>query len=243
MASRSSGARCSSSDPRDKRLRTSTLLRDGSTCILIDTPPDLRFQCLREQIVRVDAVILTHSHADHILGFDDLRRFCEIENKPMPVHATPATLADLTRVFHYAFDGSHQFRNYVRPAPVPIEGPFDLGGLRVTPVDLPHGRMVTTGLVFSRGGRKLLAYYTDCEAVAPEAVETARGASVLVLDALRHAPHTTHLSFDAAVEAAETIGARRTYFIHMCHDLGHAETEARLPENIRLAHDGLRLSV
>jgi len=234
---------CSSADPRDKRLRTSTLLRDGSTGILIDTPPDLRLQCLRENITRIDAVIHTHSHADHILGFDDLRRFCEIENKSMPVHATPATLADLRRVFQYAFNGSHQFRNYVRPSPVPIEGPFDLGGLRITPVELPHGRMVTTGLVFSRGDRKLLAYYTDCQAVPLAAVAVARGADVLVLDALRHAPHTTHLSFDDAVEAAETIGAKRTYFIHMCHDLGHAETEARLPENIRLAYDGLRLSI
>jgi phosphoribosyl 1,2-cyclic phosphate phosphodiesterase len=217
-------------------------LKTDEAVLQVDTPPDFRTQCLRENIHRLDAVLYTHSHTDHVLGFDDLRRFCEMENKDMPVYAAPHTMADLQRIFGYAFQGP-RYPNYIRPLPVPIEGPFEVGGLQVVPVPLPHGRMVTTGLVFSRNGRKLLAYYTDCQSVPPEAVKAARGAEVLVLDALRHAAHTTHLSFDGARAAAAEIGARQTYFIHMCHDLGHAETEALLPQHIRLAYDGLRITI
>jgi phosphoribosyl 1,2-cyclic phosphate phosphodiesterase len=234
---------CRSEDMRDKRLRTATLLRTANTALQIDTPPDYRFQCLREDITRLDAVIYTHSHTDHILGFDDLRRFCEIEDKEMPVYGSPATLRDLKRIFSYAFDPSYRYRNYVRPAPMEFTGPFGIGDLAITPVDLPHGRMLTSGLVFSLNGRKLLAYYTDCQSVPEAAIDAARGAEVLVLDALRHAPHTTHMALDAALAAAEEINAPQTYFIHMCHDLGHAETAAILPERIQLAFDGLRIEL
>lgn len=234
---------CRSRDPRDKRLRTSALLRAADTVVQIDTPPDYRYQCLRAEITRLDAVVYTHSHTDHILGFDDLRRFCEIEDKEMPVYGSPATLGDLKRVFSYAFEPGFRYRSYVRPVPVEFTGPFHIGELEITPVDLPHGRMTTNGLVFSRNGRKLLAYYTDCQAVPEEAVEAARGVEVLVLDALRHAPHTTHMALDAALAVAEEIDAAQTYFIHMCHDLGHTETEAILPERVNLAYDGLRVEL
>jgi len=234
---------CSSSDPRDKRLRTAAILRTGEAVLQIDTPPDFRTQCLREAITRIDAVIYTHSHTDHILGFDDLRRFCELEKKNMPIYAAPRTLTDLKRVFAYAFGEEEPPLNYVRPSAVPVEGAFPLGGLDILPVDLPHGRMVTTGLVFSSGGHRKLAYFTDCQAVPPAAEEAARGVDVLVLDALRHASHSTHMSLSEAIEAAHRIRARRTYLIHMCHDLGHAETERNLPDGIRLAYDGLQISI
>lgn len=234
---------CHSSDHRDRRLRTSAILNFRGIPVQIDTTPDFRQQCLREGIVRIDAVLYTHSHSDHIMGFDDLRRFCEMENKDMPVYGARRTLDDLARVFEYAFSGNFRYPNYVRPVPRVIEGPFDLAGLTVTPVELPHGRAITTGFVFASGGRKLLAYFTDCQHVPPEAEEAARGCEVLVVDALRHADHATHMSLSQATAVAERIAARQTYFIHMCHELGHAETEAALPPEIRLAWDGLRLTI
>lgn len=234
---------CTSDDPRDRRLRAAIQVRTAESVLQIDTPPDFRTQCLRENIRRIDAVIYTHSHTDHILGFDDLRRFCDMENKMMPIYAAERTLQDLRRVFQYAFDGEFRFRNYVRPEAIPITGPFALGGVEITPVDLPHGRMVTTGLVFSLGGRKRLAYFTDCAGVPEAAAEAARGVDTLVVDALRHAQHPTHMSVEMALEAVARIQPRRTFFTHMCHDLGHEETERNLPENIRLAYDGLRVEV
>ncbi len=234
---------CHSVDPRDKRLRTSILVRTPEIVFNVDTPPDFRTQCLREGIERLDAVVYTHSHSDHILGFDDLRRFCELEDKSIPVYGAARTLKDLARVFHYAFDEGPKFRTYVRPQPNVIDGPFQLGETTIIPLELPHGRMITNGLVFVRGGRKRFAYMTDCQAVPPVAVEAAKGVDVLVLDALRHAAHSTHLSLTQALEVVEQIQPKKTYFIHMCHDLGHEETEAGLPENIRLSYDGLRILV
>lgn len=234
---------CHSPDLRDKRLRTAIHVRSPEMSFCVDTPPDFRQQCLREGIVELDAVIYTHAHSDHILGFDDLRRFCEIEDKTIPVYGSTETLKSLARVFQYAFDDSQKFRTYVRPEARPFGGAFELGNTKILPVSLPHGRMTTSGLIFSRGGRKLFAYMTDCQAVPPEAVEAARGAEVLVLDALRHVPHSTHLSIEEAMGVVRQIQPGRTYFIHMCHDLGHAITEASLPENIRLSYDGLRITV
>jgi phosphoribosyl 1,2-cyclic phosphate phosphodiesterase len=234
---------CHSSDPRDKRLRASIQVRSADRTIQVDTTPDFRTQCLREGLTHIDDVIYTHSHTDHILGFDDLRRFCDLQDMVMPIHASEATLKDLQRVFQYAFGDPTPPRNYIRPQAVTITGPFVLGDVEIHPVDLPHGRMTTTGLIFWRGGRKLLAYFTDCAEVPEDAVEAARGVDTLVVDALRKAPHPTHMSVEMACDSARRIGPRRTFFTHMCHDLGHAETEANLPENIRLAYDGLRIEI
>jgi len=232
---------CRSEDPRDKRLRTAIHIATPGHSLIIDTTPDFRTQCLRENITRVDAVLYTHSHVDHILGFDDLRRFCELENKSIPILGSAQTLQDLSRVFQYAFNGSARFSNYVRPDPRVIEGPFSLGGLDVIPVELPHGRMTTNGFVFQKNGRRLFAYFTDCADVPPEAGEAARDVEVLVIDALRTHAHSTHLTVQGALEAARRVRAKKTYFIHMCHDLGHAATEAELPPDVRLTYDGLRL--
>lgn len=234
---------CQSTDPRDKRLRTAIHIQTPNLSLAVDTTPDFRTQCLRENIRRLDAVLYTHSHVDHILGFDDLRRFCEMEKKSIPIHAATDTLGNLKRVFQYAFDGSARFPNYVRPDPVEIHGTFEMDGFEIVPAALPHGRMTTTGFVFQKNGRRLFAYYTDCQSVPPEAEEAARGVEVLVLDALRHQAHSTHLTVQGALEAAARIGAERTFFIHMCHELGHAETEAALPDGVRLAYDGLRIDV
>lgn len=234
---------CHSTDPRDRRLRSAARIEFDGKAIQIDTPPDFRTQCLRGGYASAEAVIYTHSHMDHMIGFDDLRRFCELSEREIPVYGAPAVLADLKRIFPYAFDEACRGRTYVRPAASEIRGPFDLLGLRVVPVELPHGRTTTTGLIFSREGRRRLAYFTDCQSVPREAEEAARGCDVLVIDALRHSYHPTHMTVASAIEAARRIGARRTYFTHMCHELAHAETEAALPPEIRLSYDGLKISL
>ena len=234
---------CRSTDPRDKRMRTAARIRTPEVEFLIDTPPDFRTQALREDLRRVDAVLYTHAHTDHVMGFDDLRRFCETQDREMPVHATPEVIDDLRRIFPFAFaEGGPAFRNYMRPRVEVVAGPFPLGDLLVTPVQLPHGRFETTGYIFSQDSQPRLAYFTDCNAVPPKAVAAARNVDVLVIDALRHRPHPTHLSVDAAIAAARDLGAKRTFFTHMGHDLGHAETEAALPADVRMAFDGLRVS-
>ena len=232
---------CHSTDPRDHRTRASLLLRFPDLHAVIDTPPDFRQQCLREGIRRVDAALFTHPHTDHIMGFDDLRRFCEMEDREMPVHASPSTMAGLREAFRFAFDEPRPWKNYLRLSPRPVDGPFLLGETTVTPVDLPHGRFVSTGYVFSRGGRRLLAYYTDCSDLTPEAVDAARGVEILVLDALRDTPHPTHMSIAQAIEASRAVLPRGTWLTHLCHEVSHAARESDLPENVRLAYDGLTL--
>jgi len=234
---------CRSEDPRDKRLRSSILVEAGDTVILVDTTPDLRTQALRHQLRRIDAAVFTHSHTDHVAGFDDLRRFCELADRPMPVYASPHTLADLRRIFYYAFDGQHAFRNYVRPDPREIHGPFQIGSVEIIPAEVPHGRMLVNGYIFARGGKKLAAYFSDCHHVPPAVIEQILGIPVLIIDALRHEPHPSHLSLNEALGVAAAAGAQRAWLTHLGHDLGHAATEPLLPPHVRLAYDGLRIEI
>ena len=234
---------CRSLDPRDHRGRTSLLVRAPDRHFVIDTPPDFRAQCLREGIKRLDAALFTHAHTDHIMGFDDMRRFCEMEDRKMPVFASPLTMGQLRSTFRYAFDDPQPWKNYLRLAPEEICGPFQLGETTVIPVDLPHGRTTSTGYILQRGGRKLLSYFTDCSSVPPEAVQAAHETEVLVLDALRETPHPTHMNFEQALEAAAAISPGTTYLVHLCHEVSHAGKQAELPEGCHLAHDGLTIRV
>ena len=232
---------CRSPDPRDHRTRTSLLVKASDCHFVIDTSPDFRTQCLREGITRLDAALITHAHTDHIMGFDDMRRFCEMEDRKMPVFAAPYTMEQLRNTFRYAFDEPQPWKNYLRLAPEEITGPFQFGETSIVPVVLPHGRITTTGFVLHRGGRKLLAYFTDCSSVPGEAVEAAHGAEVLVLDTLRDTPHPTHMNFDQALEASRAIAPASTYLIHLCHEVSHAEKEKQLPLGCHLAYDGLTI--
>lgn len=230
---------CRSDDPRDNRLRPSIYIEgsDG-TRLLVDTTPDLRQQCLRHGITRVDAVVYTHAHADHILGFDELRRFNILTRRTVPVYGDAATLEGVRRTFGYAFDPDGPKGGGVPQVQlIEITGPFTIGGLALTPLELWHGARPVLGF---RVGR--FAYLTDCNAVPPATVHALAGVDVLVLDALRHRPHPTHFSLTEALAMAAQIGAARTWFTHMCHDLGHADTSAALPEGVALAYDGLRIT-
>jgi len=232
---------CQSRDPRDNRTRTSVLVRTPECHFVIDTAPEFRVQCLREGVKRLDAALFTHPHTDHIMGFDDMRRFCEMEDRAMPVYAAPHTMAQLRNCYRYAFDDPQPWKNYLRLETHLINGPFQLGETRVVPMELPHGRMNTTGFVFYRREQKLLAYFTDCAALPPAVLEAARGVETLVLGALRDKPHPTHMNFEEALHASSLISPVSTYFIHLCHDVSHQEKQSQLPEGTYLAHDGLTL--
>jgi phosphoribosyl 1,2-cyclic phosphate phosphodiesterase len=231
---------CHSSDPRDQRTRASAYVETPECAWVIDTGPDFRLQALREKIHRMDAVILTHAHTDHIMGFDDLRPFCH-GGRELPVYASPDTLAQLKIAFAFAFDGKNRFPGYIRPDPHIVERPFTLGATELVPLPVPHGRTTTYGYLFVREGRRLLAYISDCKEV-PESVRSLiRGVDTLVLDALRHREHPTHMNVAEAIATATAIQPRQTLLTHLSHDLAHAELEADLPKDIRIAYDGLRI--
>ena len=232
-------ATCRSTDPRDTRLRPSLHVEHAGTRVLVDAGPDLRAQALRHGIARVDAILFTHGHADHILGMDDVRRFNALMGGPMPCFGDAATLEDIRRMFSYVFDSATPKGGGLPLLDLrEVAGPFRLGDLDVVPVPVYHGSRPILGFRFGA-----FAYLTDCSRIPEASWPLLDGLAVLVLDALRLRPHPTHFSLDEAVATAQRIGAGRTFFTHMCHDLGHAATDARLPAGMALAYDGLVLQL
>jgi phosphoribosyl 1,2-cyclic phosphate phosphodiesterase len=232
---------CRSTDPRDRRTRSSIFLRTPAACLLVDTTPELRVQALRENLDRVDAVIFTHAHADHIMGFDDLRRFCDLRGGPLPIYGSAATLEQLHRIFHYAFDPNKAMPGYVHVIPHVVAAPFELGGLTITPLPVPHGANPANGFLFASHGRRLLAYLSDCQSVPTGVAETMRGVEVLIIDGLRDQPHPTHLNVQGAIDVARAVGAKQAYLTHQTHEKKHADRERELPSGVGLACDGMKL--
>jgi len=232
-------ATCRSADSHDRRLRPSIFIETDSARVLVDAGPDLREQALRHRIARVDAIVFTHGHADHILGMDDVRRFNALMRGSMPCYGDAATLEDIRRMFSYVFDSATPKGGGLPQLDlVEIQGPFTVGDLALQPVPIWHGARRILG--FRAGG---FAYLTDCNRIDEAAWPLLERLDVLVLDALREKPHPTHFSLSEAVATAARIGAARTFFTHMAHDLPHEATNARLPDGMRLAHDGLVLSL
>jgi phosphoribosyl 1,2-cyclic phosphate phosphodiesterase len=232
---------CRSTDPKDKRLRTSIYVDvPDRQRILVDTSPDLRQQALAHRINRVDAVIYTHSHADHILGLDELRRFNAVqEGLAVQCYATEATWDHIRKTFHYVFDTTPRLGGGIPQLSAHrIDGPLLLGGVRVVPIPLWHGRMPVLGFRFGR-----FAYLTDCNRLDDAAWPLLDGVDTLVVDALRERSHPTHFTVAEAVGVIEKVGPRRGFLTHMTHDLGHAATSAKLPAGVELAYDGLVLDV
>jgi len=237
---------CSSGDPRDHRSRPSIAVHydgnGGGRNILIDTSPELRLQAVRNRLDRVDAVVYTHAHADHVFGLDDLRRYNTVMQAVMPIYAASDVLTDLCRVFPYAFEvggsGPSTKDSLYRPElrPNPIDGPFDLFGERWVPIPLVHGHVTTLGF---RVGN--VAYCTDCNDILPASRELLRDLDVLIIDALRPRPHPTHMSFEQSLAMIASIRPRRAFFTHLSHDMLHADIEKSLPENIRVGYDGLKI--
>ncbi len=230
---------CRSGDERDKRLRPSILIRCAGLSLVVDTTPDFRQQALRAGIDRVDAVLYTHSHADHILGLDDVRPLNFKQRAAIPVFGSEDTIADIRRVFRYAFDASAA-ESAVPQIEVRTfgEAPFDVLGLPVTPLRLNHGRSTVFG--FRLGAA---AYLTDHSEIPEETMARLQGLDVLFLDALRHRPHPTHSTVAQSLATVAALKPARAFFTHISHDLAHADTQASLPPGVHLAYDGLEIAV
>lgn len=233
---------CRSPDPRNRRRRTSLYLRGGGVHLVVDTPPDFREQMLAYDVQRIDALIYTHSHADHVFGMDDIRRFNTVQGGAIPAYGDAATVADLKRIFSYITltppEGLYRPLVDFRV----VDAPFAIGDLEVVPVPVEHDGKPTFGFLFREGARRL-GYVPDCRSMGEDALELLRGADVMILDALRHRPHRTHLTVRDSVSLLRRIGAGRSYLVHLGHDLDHATTERDLPDGIHLSYDGLELEI
>lgn len=224
---------CSSGDRRNQRTRCSVLIAVGERNILIDTSTDLRQQALREGLGHVDAVLYTHSHADHVHGIDDLRSFNLASGEPTPIFGSAETIETIRRTFSYIFDPDPEGGYRPRLAPRAVDGPFELFGLTVEPLPLVHGPGRSLGYRIGP-----FAYLTDCSAIPAASEARLAGLETLVIDGLRFKPHVSHFNIAQAIEAAGRIGARRTLLTHLSHDVDHARHTPMLPEGVELAYDG-----
>lgn len=230
---------CTSADPRDTRLRPSVWVQCQGRSILIDTTPDFRQQALRHRIPRIDAILYTHSHADHVLGLDDIRPYNFRQRGPIPIYGSAETLANISRTFFYIFQPfpTESSRPKIESRTLGGEA-FELDGLVCQPILIHHGKGRVFGFRFGP-----LAYLTDHSEIPPESLDQLRGLDVLFLDALRHKPHPTHSTVDQSLRYVEQLAPKRAFFTHISHDLRHARTEELLPAHVRLAYDGLEIEV
>jgi phosphoribosyl 1,2-cyclic phosphate phosphodiesterase len=230
---------CRSSDPRDRRSRPSILFEmGGGVRVLVDTTPDLRSQALAHDLDRVDAILFTHCHADHVMGLDEVRRFNVLQQAAIPCYGDPRTLKELRRTFAYIFDSADEGGGIPRIHLYPVGGPFSVGGETVTPVPLWHGRREILGFRV-----RDFAYLTDCSDIPDSSWALLEGLDTLAIDALRHRPHPTHFTVEQALAVSVRLGVRRTWLTHICHDLPHAATNASLPDGVEMAYDGLIIDI
>jgi phosphoribosyl 1,2-cyclic phosphate phosphodiesterase len=239
---------CTSSDPHDRRTRPSIMVQwddpdpaadSARRTVLIDTTPDFREQAIREHITRIDAIIYTHGHADHILGLDDVRplSFPRVTGgKKIPLYASDNTAQVLRSVFRYIFEADYKYGGLAQVELQPVNGPIEIFGAKFTPMPVLHGDVPIDAFRFGSA-----AYLTDFSTVPDETLAQLQGLDILFLDALRHHPHPTHSTVENSLTIVEQLKPRRTFFTHISHDLPHEATNAALPENVRLAHDGLKL--
>lgn len=234
---------CRSNDPRNKRTRCSIHVVMDGLRIQVDAAPEMRLQCIRENIREVDLFILTHEHADHVAGIDDLRRFCEFKgDTALDLYSTSAAISRLREIAPYAIVEKPSSKGYVALRPHVLPPRLELKEGVIESCLHPHGPMQTLGLVFTeRSSGRRFAYYTDCKTVTTEGIALAKGSDLLVLDGLRQKEHPTHMNIDEAVEKSREIRSPRCYLTHLTHHVDHEQVEASLPAHVKLAFDGLRV--
>lgn len=229
---------CTSTDRRNKRLRPSILLTLRGRNILIDASTDFRSQALRAGLNRLDAVLFTHWHADHVFGLDDIRIFNAYQGEKISCYGNQETIRQLRHIFSYAFEHTQAGGGKPRLVLQPVETPFDLFGEKIIPVEIYHGELRILGYRIRE-----MAYITDCSKIPESALGLLKDLEVLILGALRYTPHPTHFSLDEALEAIEGLAPGKVYLTHLSHAFDHEETNAQLPPHVTLAHDGMRIRV
>ncbi|MFQ5645300.1 MAG: MBL fold metallo-hydrolase [bacterium] len=228
---------CRSDDAKDRRSRSSVLVSHGGGNLLIDATTDLRWQSLAWGIERLDAVLFTHAHADHVSGIDEIRSFNKLQRKQIPAFGDSRTVQDIKRKFYYLFEQGKTGGGKADIRLEPVTGPFEVCGIPVRPLEIMHGQTPIYGYrIFD------FAYLSDCSAIPEATYAQLHNLDVLILDALKKRPHSTHFSLDEAIEAAERIKAKRTFFTHICHEISHREDGKLLPEGMAFAYDGLLIS-
>ena len=232
---------CTSTDPRNSRTRSSVHVKCGEVNLLVDSGPDLRQQALREKMTCLDAVLYTHGHVDHVVGFDELRAFCWARETPLPMYGHAEVLSTLRTMFSWAFSPDNTYRGYVKPEPREINGSIEFGKLSVTPLPVLHASVETCGYLFEHPGHPVIAYIPDAKEIPPSTLDIIREVDVLILDALRHSPHPTHLSVNESLAIIEECRAHRAWLTHVSHEVDHSSLEEILPPNVRVAYDGLRI--
>jgi phosphoribosyl 1,2-cyclic phosphate phosphodiesterase len=232
---------CSSPDPRNKRYRSSVWVSKPGCSLVVDTPAEFRLRCLEYSITRIDALLLTHAHADHIAGLDGIRIYNEEQSMDIPLYCDAATRSEIEERFSYIFRETQQGggKPHIKINLLEHFREFRAGGFDVIAVPLRHGELTITGYIID----KKFAYLTDCSGIPGETYDSLKGIDTLVLDALRIKPHPTHFSLDQAIDAAQRIGANNTFFTHIAHAIEHIAVEKKLPRGIRLAYDGLELLI
>ncbi|MCE5315260.1 MAG: MBL fold metallo-hydrolase [Armatimonadota bacterium] len=229
---------CTSNDPRNKRMRSSVLVETDGVSLIIDTGPEMRMQVLREDVRHIDAVLITHAHADHIFGLDDIRRFNDLSGKSMPCFGSEATLHCMRNTFDYVFTATQVGGGLPQLELVQVDGPFEACGVGVTPIPILHGRMHIFGYRIGD-----FAYITDCSQIPQPSEELLRDLDTLVLGVIRHEPHATHFCVSQALAVVEKLQPRHVFFTHIAHKLDHDHTNRALPPDVQLAYDGLKIKI
>jgi phosphoribosyl 1,2-cyclic phosphate phosphodiesterase len=233
---------CVSMDPRDKRRRASLYVQAAGLHLIIDTPPDFRDQVLTFKVPRVDALLYTHSHTDHIMGFDDIRRFNVVQKQVIPVYGAAATLDDLLRIFPYVKKISPPGLAYPSIELCPVSAPFRIGQVALEPISVEHADIPTIGYRVEADGQTA-AYVPDCHIMDDATIRRLGGIDIMILDALRPESHPTHLTLEESIAVLQRIGARRSFITHIGHQMGHAQAQQALPPGITVPHDGLAIDL
>jgi len=232
---------CFSDDPKLHRMRSSVHIETQTHSVLVDSGPDLRQQALRHGLRKVDAVLYTHHHLDHIAGFDELRAFCWHREDPLPLYSSPTCLNELQRIFDWAFSEGNTYKGYIQPLAIPITDSFHLGGLKITPIPVEHGSVETIGYRFD-GCDLSIAYLPDVKSLKLGSAELLQGLDHLIIDCLREKEHPTHMSLAESLFTIDVLKPKQAWLTHVAHEMDVYAVESKLPDNVHFAYDTLTLS-